>query len=104
MRGTVFVINFRALKQGKVKLMVRDGELLANNGAGTNVLSGSNTLTIYVREQGQASPDVNQDGALSLSDVNSLYISTFGAYDKRHDLNSDGKVSWDDVRFLVSIL
>ena len=78
--GPVFVVNFHAVKSGKVVVSMKDGELLANNGEGTNVLSGANTLTFYVRAHGAASPDINADGVLSLSDVNSLYLKTFRAY------------------------
>ena len=102
--GPVFVINFHGVKPGKVTINLNDGELLANNGEGTNVLSGANTLMLYVRAQGAASPDVNGDGALTLGDVNSLYLKTFRAYDAKYDQNSDGKVDWSDVRSVLSLL
>ena len=102
--GPVFVVNFHAVKSGKVVVGLKDGELLANNGEGTNVLSGANTLTFYVRAQGAASPDMNADGVLSLSDVNSLYLKTFRAYDAKYDVNSDGKVDWSDVKVVLGLL
>lgn len=102
--GTVFTIHFHAVKTGKAKLRVEDGELLARNGEGTNILSGQNGITIYVRESGYASPDITGDGTLSLSDVNSLYLKTFGDYDAKYDINHDGKLSWNDVTALVSLL
>jgi hypothetical protein len=103
-RGPVFVMNFRALTSGRSRLAIKDGALLANDGEGTNVFSGANTLTVYVREQGLPSPDINQDGILSLSDANSLYLATFRTYEKKYDQNGDGKVAWDDVRMLIGLL
>ncbi len=102
--GPVFVVNFHAAKPGKVVVSLKDGELLANNGEGTNVLSGANTITFYVRAQGAASPDVNGDGVLSIGDVNSLYLKTFRAYDAKYDMNGDGKVDWGDVKSVLSLL
>lgn len=102
--GEVFTINFRALKTGKVYLGLKNGELLANNGEGTNVHSGNNSLTIYVRAQGLPSPDVNGDGALSISDINDVYLRSFRAYDEKYDINGDKKVDWGDVRALINLL
>ena len=104
LRGTVFTISFHASKTGKAKLKVEEGELLAKNGEGTNILSGSDTITLYVREQGHPSPDINDDGVLSLSDINTLYIKTFSAYDERYDINKDGKLNWSDVTALIAIM
>ena len=102
--GTVLLINFRAMKPGKITITLKDGELLANNGEGTNVLSGVGSVTLYVHPQGASSPDVNGDGVLSISDVNSLYLKTFRAYDAKYDMNGDGKVDWSDVRSVLTLL
>lgn len=102
--GEVFTINFTALKAGKAQIKMNYGELLASDGVGTNVYSGSNVLTTYIREKNFPSPDVNGDGALSITDVNTLYIQTFRNYDKNYDINNDGRVSFTDVRALISLL
>ncbi len=102
--GRVFTMRFHAKEVGKAEIVVRDGQLLTHDGAGTNVYSGNPSLTLYVRAQGTPSPDVNEDGKLSLSDANTLYLRSFGKYDARNDLNMDGKVGWSDVTFLVSLL
>ena len=102
--GEVFTINFRALKTGKISLGLKNGELLANNGEGTNVFSGSNTLTIYVRPQGLPSPDVNGDGSISISDINAVYIKSFRAYDEKYDIDGNKKVDWNDVKALITLL
>lgn len=102
--GTVLTITFRVLKSGKATISLKDGQILAANGEGTNIYSGSNALTLYTRDQGRPSPDINDDGVLSLNDVNTLYLKTFRTYDGRYDLNGDAKVNWNDVKFLISLL
>lgn len=103
LHGIIFVVNFQVLKPGKTLLSMKEGELLASNGEGTNVTSGTNVLSVYARDARHASPDVNGDGVLSVSDANALYLKTFFAYDARYDLNSDAKVSWADVKLLISL-
>ena len=103
MTGTIFTITMRIKKEGKAMITVRDGQLLASNGEGTNIISGSGVLALYAHNPNIASPDVNGDGTLSITDANSLYLKTFRAYDARYDLNNDGKVSWADVKFLISL-
>ena len=102
--GTILTINFTVLKPGKTVITMKNGELLAHDGEGTNVALGSNTLSLYTREMKNASPDVNGDGVLSVSDANALYLKTFFTYDPQYDLNGDGRVSWADVRLLISLL
>lgn len=103
LHGTVIVLTMKPLKEGRATLTLKDGQLLAADGVGTNIVSGANTLSLYIRSGEKPSPDINEDGVLGLSDVNSLYIKTFRAYDPRYDLNGDGKVSWADVRSLMSL-
>lgn len=102
--GRVFTMRFRAKEAGKAVIVVRDGQILAHDGAGTNVYSGNPSLSLYVRAPGTPSPDINEDGKLSLTDANTLYLRSFGKYDARNDLNMDGKVGWSDVTLLVSLL
>jgi hypothetical protein len=103
-RGQVFLLSVKPIREGKVTITTKDGQLLANDGEGTNIFSGSNVLTLYVRSQDKPSPDMNGDGALGPTDVNLLYLKTFRSYDPHYDLNNDGRVSWADVKFLVSLL
>lgn len=102
--GPVFILNMRAIAEGKATLRIKDGELLANDGSGSNQISSTGVLNLYVRSAGKPSPDINDDGVLSISDVNSLYIKTFREYDAVYDLNGDEKVDWTDVRLLISLL
>lgn len=101
--GTIFEVTMRIKKAGKAVITMKDAQLLASNGAGTNIISGSGTLTLYAHDPSVASPDVNGDGQLSITDANTLYLKTFRAYDARYDLNGDGKVSWGDVKFLIGL-
>jgi hypothetical protein len=102
--GTIFTMHFRALKAGTAEITITEGEILAHDGLGTNIISGSGEITLHVREQGAPSPDINEDGKLSLSDVNTLYVKTFSAYNTRYDLNRDKKVGWSDVTMLIGML
>ena len=102
--GPIFILDLRGMKEGKALLRVKDGELLAHDGSGENVISGTGSLTLYVRAAGRVSPDVNGDGDLSLMDINILYLHTFRAYDAHYDINGDGKVDWSDVRTLIALL
>jgi hypothetical protein len=103
LNGEVFRIHLRALAPGIATVAMKDGELLASNGEGTNIISGSNVLKLYIRSTGSPSPDINQDNTLSISDVNLLYLKTFRTYDARYDLNTDGRVSFADVRMLLNL-
>ena len=103
-KGEIFTINFQVLKVGKVILHIKDGELLANDGSGANAISSTGSLTLYIHDREKPSPDINQDGELSISDVNALYLKTFRVYDKSYDLNGDEKLNWSDVRLLIALL
>ena len=104
LEGNVITVTFRARGEGKAVITVKDGQLLAADGEGTNVISGSTPLTLYIRSAGKPSPDVNGDGVFSVNDVNSLYLRTFRFYDAKYDFNGDKKVNWPDVMELVSLL
>lgn len=104
LQGNVITITFRAREVGKAVVSIKDGQLLAADGEGTNVLSGNTPLTLHIRSAGKPSPDVNGDGILSINDVNSLYLKTFRSYDAKYDFNGDKKVSWPDVTELITLL
>lgn len=101
--GTVFTIQFHAAAVGKTRVQVTDGQILAKDGEGTNILSGTESVVVYVRLPGQPSPDINKDGVLSISDINSLYLHTFGDYAEMYDLNQDQDLNWSDVMTLINL-
>ena len=102
-RGDIFTFSVRMIGVGTGAIEMKNAELLASNGEGTNVASGQNTLTFYIRKKGTASPDVNGDGVLSITDVNTLYLKTFRSYDEHYDLNGDRKINWTDVKTLIAL-
>ncbi len=99
----VLTIDFRVLKPGKANIALVDGMLLASDGDGTNLLTNGRAYTVWIRDPGAPSPDINNDGELSIGDVNALYLHTFRAYDRRFDQNGDGKVNWADVKYLSEL-
>lgn len=102
--GTVLDIRFTALEKGKALLKISNGQLLASDGKGSNIASGGNILTLYIRDYKSSSPDVNGDGVVTVSDVNTIYLHTFEGYDAHYDINGDGAVSWADVRNEIGLL
>ncbi len=101
--GDVLTVNMRMKNAGVGVVSITNAQLLASNGEGTNIVSGHNTLIFYVREPGAASPDVNNDGVLTIADVNMLYLKSFRSYDSRYDLNADKKINWADVKELIAL-
>jgi hypothetical protein len=78
--------------------------MLANDGLGTNILSEKNDLILHIREKGLPSPDINNDGIITLMDLNIIYFNSLRKYNPRYDLNSDGVVTISDVRIVLSFL
>jgi hypothetical protein len=101
--GNVFTVHFEALAVGVADIQLEGAVMLAQDGAGTNVLSDERNERIYVREPALPSPDVNEDGALTLADINSVYLQTFNDYDPRFDINGDGDTTLSDVSSLISL-
>jgi len=102
--GNIVSVTFKALAEGTAVISLSDGMLLAHNGAGTNSMRNATGGEIAIRARGTPSPDINNDGQLSMSDINSEYLSLFRDYDQRYDLNQDNKLTWADVRTLIKIV
>lgn len=103
-RGHVATVRFKALSPGKAPITIADAVLLARDGKGTNILETKENITFIIREKGELSPDVNNDGALSFSDVTLVYFASLRSYNQRFDFTKDGKVSFADVIHLGKIL
>lgn len=101
--GNVFTVTFTVLEQGAAHIDLEGAVILAQDGAGTNVLSEGRNGILYARAEGLPSPDVNDDGAITLSDINTVYFGTFGSYDPVLDLNGDGEITFSDVSVLISL-
>ncbi len=102
--GNIFSFTVQALQEGKTTISFVDPEILANDGMGTNLLTEKKDVTFYIRKQGLPSPDVNDDGKISLMDINIVYFNSLRKDNPRYDLNGDGKVSLGDVRLLLCFL
>ena len=102
--GTLLTFEALALAPGTQQISLLEPELLANDGMGTNVLTKKNDGVLYVREKGLPSPDVNNDGHVSLMDINIVYFNSLRAYNSTYDLNGDGDVTLSDVKVLLSLI
>ncbi|OGF59518.1 hypothetical protein A3I36_00285 [Candidatus Giovannonibacteria bacterium RIFCSPLOWO2_02_FULL_45_28] len=56
--GTVLHVIFRAKSAGATSLIWKEGEVLANDGKGTNILTGLQNLDFFVDEAFAAAPNV----------------------------------------------
>jgi hypothetical protein len=102
--GVVFTFTAKALRNGTTLLSLQNPEMLANDGLGTNILSEKNDLVLHIREKGLPSPDINNDGVITLMDLNIIYFNSLRKYNPRYDLNGDGAVTLSDVHIVLSFL
>ena len=102
--GNIFTVTIQALASGDATISLRDPEMLAHDGTGTNLLTQKKDLVYHIREKDTPSPDLNSDGKITLMDINILYFNTLKKDDPRYDLNGDGKVTLGDIRILLSML
>ena len=101
--GNVFTVVFQTIATGTADIQLEGAVMLAQDGNGTNVLSNEKNTTLYIRDTSLPSPDVNNDGALTLSDIKEVYINTFEDYREAFDINGDGDVTLSDVSSLISL-
>lgn len=102
--GTLFSFETTTKKTGEYTLTLKNPKILASDGSGINILTGKEDLTLYIRESGAPSPDLNRDGTIGFGDLNTLYFKTFQAYNPDFDLNQDGSVNLGDIRVLIGLL
>lgn len=102
--GNIFTVKLQALASGDATISLKEPEMLAHDGMGTNLLTQKKDLTYYIREKDTPSPDFNGDGRITLMDINILYFNTLKKDNPLYDLNGDGKVTLGDVRVLFSML
>lgn len=100
----ILSFNITPLKEGVHTLSFNNPEILANDGKGTNILTEKRDATLYVRSAGLPSPDVNDDGKVSLMDINIVYFNSLRKDNPRYDLNGDGEVTLGDVRVILNLL
>jgi hypothetical protein len=102
--GTVATIHFSAVAAGSAHLDISSPALLAHDGKGTNVLTHTSETTVVVREVGQANPDINGDGSVTITDINSMYLTILRPYNARYDMDGNGKVNFRDIAHLFGLL
>ena len=102
--GNIFTVKMQAIAAGDTTISLKDPEMLAHDGTGTNLLTQKTDLSYHVRKKGSPSPDLNGDKKITLMDINILYFNTLKKDNPRYDLNGDGKVTLGDVRILFSML
>lgn len=101
--GQIINVSFKVKGSGAATIDVKDAQVLANDGLGTNILTEvvPSNLTL-VSPVSQKIVDINGDGKVDLSDV-SVLISHWGIQkDSRFDLNGDSRVDIKDLSILVS--
>lgn len=102
--GQVLNVSFRVKGAGVAIIDIKDAQVLANDGLGTNILAQvvPANLTL-VPPVSQTNPvDFNGNGKVDISDV-SILISHWGtSKDLRFDLNQDGRVDIKDLSILMS--
>jgi hypothetical protein len=101
--GEIFNIHLTPTYPGKAELLVENPLLLAHDGKGTNIVAGSEPLTLYIRKAGSPSPDLNGDETISMTDVNILYFAMLRFYNPRYDLNGDRQVNFGDLKILFDL-
>ncbi len=102
-RGHVATVHFEAHHPGKAAVTITDAVLLARDGKGTNILEAKENIVFVVREKGDPSPDLNNDGAITFADVTILYFASLRPFQEKFDFTKDGKVSFSDVLYLGSL-
>lgn len=113
----IAVINAKAKKTGPVDFAVADVDLLAGDGKGTAVLTGSlaeSKANLYIYDFGDVHDgkikasasvmvisDINGDGKVSVSDI-SVFLAAWHSKDRVYDFNSDGKMTFKDFAIILA--
>jgi hypothetical protein len=102
--GLIITISFKVKGEGNATIDVEDGQVLANDGYGTNILATTTPtrLTLLKPKIKKEITDINGDNRVDLFDV-SILLSNWGIpKDQRADLNGDGKVNIKDFSIILS--
>lgn len=102
--GKIFSIKLRAKKAGRGSVDFNSASVLANDENGTEILKQKTGAKYTILDKNLPSPDLNNDGKVSMSDI-SILISAWGSSEienHRYDMNQDGKVNLLDLSILIS--
>jgi hypothetical protein len=102
-RGQILTVSFRAKQEGVAIVDIKDAQVLANDGKGTDILAQTIPATLnIVTPKPREVADINGDGKVDFTDL-SMLIANWGIpKDPRADLDNDGAVDLHDVSILVS--
>ncbi len=99
--GLITTISFKVKNEGNAIINIEDGEVLANDGYGTNILA-TTTPTILTLLKSKIKADFNEDNKIDLFDI-SILLSNWGVpKDQKTDLDGDGKVDTRDLSIILS--
>jgi hypothetical protein len=100
--GKIFNIAFVAKKTGEAKIRFDKALFAAYDGKGTILFPVQNGISYTIRPKTKPSPDFNNDGSITFTDINLWVVGYFRSYDPRYDLNTDGKVNLGDLSIFLS--
>ena len=111
---TIARINAHAVESGNVHIYVKDSQLVAGDGKGTEVevsdsASKDETTVLVVNEDGDISgeatisliTDTDGDGDVDLLDI-SKFMSAWVSKDSVFDFNGDGRMNFRDFSILLA--
>lgn len=123
-KAQILTVVFTPIKPGTVELGFEHSLVLQSDGEGSDLLEDSvdadfivrelesptrsnvvtrETIAEYViKDTGPPSPDLNNDGEVSIKDVSVFLPSLSQDYDKKKDFNQDGKVNLVDMSIMMS--
>ena len=102
--GQVLNVSFKVKATGIAIIDIKDAQVLANDGLGTNILAqvvpANLTLVPPVSKTNPA--DLNGNGKVDISDVSILIAHWGTSTDPRFDLNKDDMVDIKDLSIIMS--
>jgi hypothetical protein len=103
-QGTILTLTIRPHTEGVAKFEISDSRMYAHDGTGREVACSTNALTLWVRPEGNPSPDINADARVNMLDIGILSTHLFFRYNSAYDLNRDGVIDFADMQILFSHL
>ena len=102
--GQVLNVSFKVKSAGVAIVNIKDAQVLANDGLGTNILAQvvPANLTLVPPLSKTNIADLNGNGQVDISDVSILIAHWGTSTDPRFDLNKDGVVDIKDLSILMS--
>lgn len=104
--GKLFTITFKPKKAGSTALAFSRASVLANDGAGTEILKETIGASFTLKSQDIVPADFNNDGEVNLQDI-SILLSYWSSrrsarYRSTYDLNQDGEINLVDISILLN--